>query len=243
MKVSAILWDYDGTLVDSTRKNMEVTIDVLRRFHKGKDFPIPEILTSVEKYLEANYRYKNWRELYKNCYQLSEEQVNEAGKLWSPCQLANETLADLYPGLDNTIKAFAYISQGICSQNASANIHKSLDAFGLASYFTAIIGYEEVSNLQQKPDPAGFLKCIEQMGLDIEKTALIYIGDHQEDVVFAKNAEHALREAGQEVSVISIAVGYSGSSPETWHIKPDYIANSAEEINRIIHMIQGEAQV
>ncbi len=237
MKVSAILWDYDGTLVDSTRKNIEVTVDVLKRFHKEKEFPTPEILTSIEKYNEANYRYKNWRELYKNCYNLSEEQVDEAGKLWSPCQLANQTIADLYPGLGDTIRAFENISQGICSQNGLANIHKSLGAFGLSQYYKAIIGYEEVSNLQQKPDPAGFIKCLELLELDAGSTAVIYIGDHQEDVVFGRNAEHFLREHGQEVSVISIAVSYSGSAPEGWVHKPDYIAGSAEEITQIIQKI------
>ena len=29
----AILWDYDGTLVDSSRKNMEVTISIFRKFY------------------------------------------------------------------------------------------------------------------------------------------------------------------------------------------------------------------
>ncbi len=240
MKVSAILWDYDGTLVDSTRKNMEVTVDVLKKFHNNEEFQPPEMLTSVEKYNEANYRYKNWRELYKNCYHLSEEEVDAAGKLWSPCQLANQRVADLYPGLEETIRTFGGISQGICSQNGSANIHKSLDAFGLADYFQAVIGYEEVSNLQQKPDPAGFLKCMELLELDTGDTTLIYIGDHQEDVVFAKNAERKLKEDGQEISVISIAVGYSGSSPEAWTVKPDYEAGSAEDIRQIILGIIGD---
>ncbi|WP_276629399.1 hypothetical protein [Terrisporobacter hibernicus] len=60
MKISAILWDYDGTLVNSVKKNIEVTKEVLKNFIPDLDNNLPKALTSVENYEEANYKYKNW---------------------------------------------------------------------------------------------------------------------------------------------------------------------------------------
>lgn len=234
MKLSAIIWDYDGTLVDSTKKNMEVTVEVLKKLSLDVDRNLPEALTSVKKYLQANYKYKNWRELYENCYSLSEQQVEEAGKLWSPYQLANQTIADLYLGLDDTIHSLGNIAHGICSQNCSDNIRKTLSTFGILEYFKAIVGYEDVSYLEQKPNPTGLLKCIEILKTPMQDTTVVYIGDHQEDVVFGKNAELLLNQKGQKISVKSIAVDYSGSCPKEWKHKPDFIASSAEDIKQII---------
>ena len=46
MNLSAILWDYDGTLVNSIKKNMAVTIDVLTNFQNDINTNIPEVLKS-----------------------------------------------------------------------------------------------------------------------------------------------------------------------------------------------------
>lgn len=234
MKVAAILWDYDGTLVDSTGKNMAVTIDVLKNFDPDIEDNLPEALTSVESYKKANYQYKNWRELYKNAYQLTESQVEEAGKLWSPCQLSNRMTADLYPNLDSVIRTFRHIPQGICSQNCSINIKKTLHAYHVLTYFNAIIGYEEVPYLEQKPNPAGFIKCMEMLPKPEKNTTIIYIGDHEEDVSFGKNAEIVLKQKGYDISVTSIAVDYSGSTPGKWRNKPDFIASDAKDIQNVI---------
>ena len=42
----AILWDYDGTLVDSSRKNMEVTISIFRKFYPDIAANMPDVLKS-----------------------------------------------------------------------------------------------------------------------------------------------------------------------------------------------------
>jgi HAD superfamily hydrolase (TIGR01549 family) len=238
MEISAIIWDYDGTLVDSTKKNMEVTIEVLKNFNKDIEHNLPEALTSVKKYLQADYKYKNWRDLYLNCYNLKENQLDEAGKLWSPYQLANNTTADLFPGLDATIRFLGNYKHGICSQNGSDNIRKTLKTFGISDYFEAIVGYADVSYQEQKPNPAGFIKCINMLNMPVENKILIYIGDHQEDVVFGRNAQILLNQKVQNVTVKSIAVDYSGSAPKDWIHKPDYIASSAEDIKHIITDMQ-----
>ncbi len=237
MRVKAVIWDYDGTLTDSTNKNREVTIAVLQYFNPAISECLPPALTSAENYKQANFKYKNWKELYQFEFKLSEDDVEKAGKLWSPCQLANSTVADLYPGLKALISSLGKIPQGICSQNCAINIQKTLEAYDLAEYFQGIVGYEEVAYKEQKPHPTGFIKCLDTLAIPLSKkepAAFIYIGDHLEDVVFARNTERILQDNGYPITIISIAVSYSGSCPEKWEIKPDFIASSAGDIEKII---------
>ena len=43
--------------------------------------------------------YKNWRELYVKSYNLKEEQLDEAGSLWTPEQLKNKTIPSMFEGM------------------------------------------------------------------------------------------------------------------------------------------------
>jgi phosphoglycolate phosphatase-like HAD superfamily hydrolase len=237
MALSAIIWDYDGTLIDSTKKNMLVTVEILKNFIPDIGQNLPPALTSVEEYIRANHKYQNWRELYKQCYNLTDSQIDAAGKLWSPYQLESPVIPDMFAGLRDIVKFFGDIKQGICSQNCSVNIGKTLAQFGILEYFAAIIGYEEVSFIEQKPNPAGFLKCLDMLNISLKSSTIIYIGDHQEDVVFGKNAATLLKNAGHDVEVKCIAVDYSGSKPLDWTLKPDFVASSACDIQTIINAL------
>ncbi len=244
MELKAILWDYDGTLVDSTRKNIRVTKEVLKHFIPEFEKHIPKALTSVEEYQKANYKYKNWKELYEQAYGLTIEQIEQAGKLWSPYQLQDDSIPELFEGLLDIIPHLPVKAQGICSQNGAKSIESTLASYGLTSFFQAIIGVDEVGFGEQKPNPAGFLKCLAKLGIkDYEDSILIYIGDHAEDVVFAKNAEKCLLEKlnienkNSTVTVITIGVNYSGTEVLAWGMKPDYVVTVPKDIERIISEI------
>lgn len=240
MKLAAILWDYDGTLVDSTKKNIRVTKEVLKHFIPEIERNMPKALTSIEEYQKANYKYKNWKELYEHAYGLTMEQIEDAGKLWSPYQLQDDSIPELFDGLVDIIQRLPVKVQGICSQNGAKSIENTLASYELATFFPAIIGVDEVGFGEQKPNPAGFLKCLSKLGIDYEDSLLIYIGDHAEDVVFAKNAEKCLLEqlrnknSNSTVKVITIGVNYSGSDASTWGVKPEYTVTSPKEIESII---------
>lgn len=239
--LKAILWDYDGTLVDSTRKNMAVTVDVLRFFYPDIDSNLPEALLSIENYQQANYKYKNWRELYHECYHIPEDRMDEAGRLWTPYQLSNKVVPDLFHGLEVVIPQLADYRMGICSQNSSENIRNVLKHYQINEYFQSVIGYDDIPIKKQKPEPDGFLKCIVNLGTIINHGTIIYIGDHSEDVTFGKNAEQLLRENGYDVSVICIAARYLNNADSnfsidigSWKITPDYIIDQPEELLKII---------
>ena len=70
MKANAILWDFDGTLVDSRQKNLSVNRQLIARV-TGKPADFFPLLRSQEPFEAADARSKNWREFYRQDFGLS----------------------------------------------------------------------------------------------------------------------------------------------------------------------------
>lgn len=230
--LTAILWDYDGTLSDTPSKNISVTKAVLLRLDPALLDPLPEALTSLAAYQRANYTYKNWRELYLRAYGVPADRLDEAGALWGPCQLADATLPPLFAGLAEVLKALRPLPMGICSQNSAANIRAALAAHGVGDCFTAVVGHDDVPFSRQKPDPAAFLACLDQLGLAGGRFA--YIGDHAEDVTFGKNAQAALRARGREAEVFCVAAAWGAGTRGEWPAAPDAVARTPAQLAEIL---------
>ena len=234
MNISAILWDYDGTLVDSTHKNLMATREIMLHLnHIASDSDWPAALSSVEKYRDVSCAATNWRHFYQEYFGLSEKQIQEAGSLWSEFQLKNQTPVEIFDGIPQLISSLSPIPQGICSLNCSLNIEQELRRCQLLDYFGYIVGYNTTAINQPKPDPESFAYCLQQMQVPASGT-IIYIGDHHEDTQFARNAEKMLRSNNPQLRIISIAVCYSGAKPDLWEIQPDYRAYSVDEVVSII---------
>ena len=84
------------------------------------------------------------------------------------------------------------------------NTRNSLTHNNAESYFNAIIGYEEVDFLKQKPDPGVLLKCSTHLGLHTMSGTILFIGDYQTDAHCAFNINHSL---GWE-RIVSIGASY-----------------------------------
>ena len=233
MRTAAIIWDYDGTLIDSARKNMAVAVEVLRHFDSGIDGHLPEALKSYEAYQRANYKYKNWRELYVEEYGVRPDQLDEAGALWMPEQMKNKTVPELFPGIAQLVRSLDGIKMGICSQNGGKNIRSTLSLYDIDGCFDAIVGHDDIPWDRQKPDPCGFIECVKQLAPP--SGAYVYIGDHSEDVTFGRAAQEALG-----VPVICVAVdhlGLPGGGAGDWKTPPDFYARGTAELSEILHKL------
>lgn len=234
MTISAIIWDYDGTLVNSLHKNFMTTREIMLHLNlaMSKDKWLPA-LTSFAEYKSAMRASINWRDFYMNHFEMSEQQIDDAGALWSEFQLKNQTPVEIFDGIPSLIRKLSPIPQGICSLNCTHNIEKELEQRQLRNYFSSIVGYNSSLINKPKPDPQSFAVCLEQMKAHISGN-IVHIGDHHEDTEFARNAENLLRNDKNKLRIISIAACYSGSKPNQWEIKPDYQAHSVSEIVSII---------
>jgi len=232
LKIDAILWDYDGTLVNSVPKNIAITKQILAEVAPrltGEN--LPEYLKSEESYHIANHDSKNWQDLYVNYYGMTESEMLNAGALWTEFQLKNTTPVELFFGIKETIKKIE-LPQGICSQNSSENIYNVLKKSGLSNKFQAIVGYDDIPSNAQKPKSFGGIKCLEQLFEDTTKKTIMYIGDHEGDVEFARNINAKLCK---ESNVIATVANYSGANTKDWNFKPDFEIEKPMELLNIIN--------
>ena len=127
MKLDAILWDYDGTLVNSVPKNIDITKNILTEVapHLTGD-NLPRYLRSEADYHYANHAAKNWQDLYVDYYGMSQAEMLRGGSLWAKHQEMNRTAVHFFDGLAQLIATFSTVPHGICSQNSQRNIRSVL---------------------------------------------------------------------------------------------------------------------
>jgi len=233
-KILAIIWDYDGTIADTRRKNFNVTKKIIENI-LGTDSKIFPVLNSLEDYHSAHMQVANWREFYKDSFNLTEKQVDKAGKLWTECQQKDPTPIPLLRGVKVAISALSKFQQGIVSQNSRDSIIRYLKEKNMFRYFHSVIGYEEVHIARQKPVADGLLICLNKL-IDSESGYVFYIGDHETDVQCALNANNVLKEKKINIKIISIGAFY-GFSVDTsgWNVLPDYEIKSAGDIIDVIN--------
>ena len=81
--VSAILWDFDGTIVDSMYKHFLVNKKIYSLIKPNvKREKWPDALSSLEKYVKAEYESINWRDLYEKHLKFSKKEVEKAKNFW-----------------------------------------------------------------------------------------------------------------------------------------------------------------
>ena len=235
-KINAIIWDYDGTLVDTRHKNMNVTKKIIASTTKTNAAEFPA-LQSLENYCLANRRSSNWRELYRQEFNLTENQIDEAGRKWTAYQLDDDTEVAFYDGIEAVITDLAEFPNGIVSQNSSSSIAQYLEKKQMLPFFKHIVGYEEVDFKKQKPEPDGLLSCLEKLSA-LEPGNVCYIGDHETDALCVRAANRVLQEDNVKVKIISIGACYdNGADTADWQVRPDFEAHRVEDILKIVDRI------
>jgi phosphoglycolate phosphatase-like HAD superfamily hydrolase len=238
----AVIWDFDGTLVDTREKNMNVNRQIVRVVtdQPWERFPV---LESVAAYDEAQMRFTNWRDFYHRGIGLSEDEVDRAGAMWTGLQLTDTTPAPLFDGIAAALGRLRGAAvQGIVSQNSRQNIEEMLEAVGLLHHFEHIVGYEEVGTQRQKPAPDGLLMCIEQLTNSAAGTVL-YVGDHETDVRCGRNADRALTEQRIPLHVVTVGAFFDSlGSDGSWSVRPDFRASSPADVVTIVEELRGTDQ-
>ena len=231
-KHSAVIWDFDGTLVDSRQKNLNVTRAIIQEA-TGKPWRDFDVLRTMANYEASHRRVSNWRVFYAEAFGMTDEDIDRVGCWWSYFQLDNDLVPPAIEGVPSTLEALSHLRHGIVSMNSRLNIGAILGANGLNSHFGSVIGYEEVGLSSQKPDPEGLLKCIEQL-TGFEPGVVFFVGDHVTDAVCAVRARKELSARGAEIQLVSIRAAYGPGVFDDWDTPPDHVAQRADQIVQIV---------
>jgi len=232
IKVDAILWDFDGTLANSAAKNIAITKQILARVApRLTGSNLPRYLQSETDYHFANHAADHWRDLYRDYFGMTADEIKNAGPLWETYQMLDKTGVTLFDGVADTVRQLSGFPQGICSANATSNIRQVLHEHDISSAFESVIGYEDLPHHHQKPAPDGGLKCLQEIFGNTQGKTIIYVGDHIADVLFTRALGEQLEASN---TVISVIITHSGARPGQWRVKPDEVIESPTDLAALI---------
>jgi len=207
----AIIWDVDGTLVDTAELHFRAWEELARRL--GKNFTRQEFVTTFGR--------RN-PEIIRQVFggDLSEQQVAELGQEKEEIyRAAARNGIQLLPGAFSLIESLqgAGFAQAIGSSAPRANLQLILRMTGIENFFAVIVSMEDTE--RGKPDPQVFLCAADR--LKIEPTRCVVIEDAVAGI-----------EAAQRAGMKSVAVRFVGHHSEESLRKAgaDIVVESLEEL-------------
>jgi phosphoglycolate phosphatase-like HAD superfamily hydrolase len=236
MPACAIVWDYDGTLVDSRHRNLSVNRSIIEGL-TGRPWTDFAALQSIAAYDAAVARCTNWRDFYQGEFGLREDMLESAGRMWTRCQLEDSTPVEPFAGVTDALDALGHLPHGIVSQNSREIITATLEPLGLRDRFQHVMGYEQVAPGRQKPAPDGLLECLAMLAVS-RPAAAFYVGDHPTDALCVARAREEAASRRLDLAVFSIAAVYGGESTDGWPQAPDFEARTPEDI---VAIVEGQA--
>lgn len=197
----AVLFDWDGTLLDSYASDARSYLAMFRALG------IPWSLDDLKLHYSPN-----WLRVYEAA-NLPRDKWDEAYRLWH--QANDSERPSLLPGVRQVIEfLLPRFDLGIVTSGTRERVRRQLDEFQLASAFSVCVFAEDAP--RRKPDPAPLQLALQRMG--VEPRDSVYVGDTPEDVLMSRSAgvraigvlgpfptADALRAANPEVLLDSIA--------------------------------------
>ncbi len=167
---TAILFDWDGTLLDSFPAGYRASIAVLR--HYG-------IEVDRERFLETYS--PNWYESYEKLG-VPREEWDKADQMWR--RTYREESSDPFPFVVEMLDRLrdAGLTLGIVTAGNRDRVRRELGHHGLEAFFATIVCFEDTE--EKKPHPAPLTLALEQ--LDVAPAATVYVGDRPEDIVMGR---------------------------------------------------------
>jgi phosphoglycolate phosphatase len=205
---TAIVWDLDGTLVDSApdlASALNTVLDKRGFFTLSNNEVRAMIGNGVPKLVERGFNAVGVRPDEAQLDELVAMFVEE----YKACATDNTRP---YPGVVEALQEIQSINipMGVCTNKPETFTRQILEGLDLATYFSNVVGGDTTST--RKPDPQPVLACLR--GLVAEPSSSLMIGDSVHDV-------HAARAAGVIVGVVPW--GYRSAPVE--ELGADFVIN------------------
>lgn len=208
----AILFDLDGTLIDS----IDLLVTSMVYAFEGRDVqpPLDEWIAGIGTPLDAMLR--TWAR--------DEEDVLALRARYREYQFANhDAKTHAYPGAVDTVRALhaAGYPLAVVTSKLEYGARRSLKWIGLDDCFTAVVGIDATT--KHKPEPEPVWRALALLG-DIPPAEALFIGDSTHDM-------HAGNAAG--VATAAALWGpFSRAQLETAH--PRYWLNGFDDVRALV---------
>lgn len=198
-----ILFDLDGTLIETAPEICDAVNDTLRQFH------LPEVSQQqVNDWIGHGTRTL----LIQALAFAGDTTVDTVRQSDSLALIAAEfdkhylrrcgTRSHLYPRVREVLQALRGqgVKLAVVTNKESRYTATVLDAHQLAPLFDRVVSGDTLAT--KKPDPAGIVNCMEQF--QVHRSRALFVGDSSIDVATARNAG---------VSVWALPYGYNMGQP------------------------------
>ena len=167
---TTILFDWDGTLLDSFPAGYHASIVVLEYY--GIDI-------DRERFLETYS--PNWYESYEQLG-VPREEWDNADQMWR--RTYRTQVSEPFPFVGQLLERLrdAGLTLGLVTAGNRDRVHRELDDFELGGFFAAVVCFEDTK--EKKPHPAPLTRALEH--LDVAPQATVYVGDRPEDIVMGQ---------------------------------------------------------
>ena len=210
MKTTALLFDFDGTLLDTNELILQSFLHVF-----------DEILPGQYKKEDClQFLGPSLKETFDKVTPGKSEEMVEKYRTWNSEH--HDELVAQYDGVVETLEQLH--AQGIRLVIVSTKQHKSirrgLNVIGITHLFEHIIGADDVTHVKPHPEP--ILKALEL--LQLEKQDVLMIGDNSHDI-----------EGGQNAGVRTAGVAWSIKGEDfLQQFNPDYMLKHMSDLISIV---------
>ena len=215
--IECVLFDLDGTLVDTAPDFVDVVNQLLSKYNKTPIEPALIYMTVsdgaralVKLAFEIDEKDERFIEITKQLLELYERKLDA-------------TQSVLYPGLPELLTNLdeSKIPWGIVTNKPWKYSEKLLVQMNLFNRCSVLICPDQVSS--PKPNPEPILVACRKVGCATTNT--VYIGDHVRDIEAAKSAE---------VIAIAAAYGYLQADAKIEEWQADFIVTDSTKIEELL---------
>jgi phosphoglycolate phosphatase len=179
----AIVWDLDGTIIDSAPD----LAGALGTLLQGHDRPAPDI-SSVRRMIGNGVAKLIERGFAASGPPIAAVEARSLMPEFMSIYCARATqLTRTYPGVRHALTAFrdAGVPQAVCTNKPEAVSRTILEDLGLGEFFEIVIGGDTLE--YRKPHPLPLQYCLD--ALDANASASLLVGDSPVDVATARAVE------------------------------------------------------
>ncbi len=212
MNTKLVVFDLDGTLVDSGQTIYDATIQTFEML--GIKAKLSK--EQLDKHLGAHFQ-----DIF-NIYDIHVEDFEYFIEVFKEVYFDFISSTKMYPNVESTIAALHErgIKVALLTTKGQDQAERNLEYFDLAKYFTFIMGRRP--GIKVKPDAEPLLFICSELNIPIENTLMV--GDTEFDIICA-------RSAGAKCAAVEY--GYR-TKEKLLELNPDYIIASIEELLQIV---------
>jgi len=222
MKVKAVMFDLDGTLIEFKFRVNELKKELIKKLNDSnvmieKSFQeesIQNIYEEAQRIMKLTDSKEKFEEITSNMKEIIEKYEIEGMR---QSAIKKDVLNTF-----NWLKK-KRIKLALVTNNGRKSAEYAVNRFELTKYFEVITTRDEVSKWKPYPEP--IQKTINQLG--IKTIESIFVGDSKMDIWAAKSAD---------VKIASIPTGIH-SKQQLEEEKPDYLIYSLLEIITIVNNV------